>query len=168
MDNIDNAQTLKDMVYARQPVTLETVSVRTVEDIRALIKKLNESSSDESTINGSVDLENEEGKKTIKVSARLRNKSQKQILQDGLNIVKKREEFRNVKQEVIVINNRESKPANVFSNSPTVWVDKYIDKWLNATREGHHICWILNGIKYKYDIFENKLFKELPNVATSK
>lgn len=157
---IDPNASIKEQVYARQPVVIEKVVVKTVEDIRTLIKKLNESNSDESTITSDIDIENENGKKTIKVSAKLHNKSQKQILIDGLNIIVRRNNFKGIKREPIIINNRESKPVDIFSESPTIWVDQYISKWLDAFREGHYICWILNGIKYKYDIFMNKLFKE--------
>lgn len=107
-------------------------------------------------------VEDDGGKNTYDLSADTRSKSKRDILIEGLTIVKGRMDLSDEMQaqgEPIEINGKPMKPAVMSCNTDgTNWVDPLIRQWTGGFRDGILICWDLNdGYRYKYNIFEHKL-----------
>lgn len=103
-----------------------------------------------------------------RVEAPTRSKNQREILLDGLNIIKARanmaEQVADI-QETVEVNGRLMQPAQLgYAISGASWVDPLIKQWLGGYRSGVLICWNLNdGYTYKYDIYDHKLVRTLTN-----
>lgn len=106
-------------------------------------------------------LEVQEGGKnqTYQVDTRTRSKSKREILLEGLDVIKKRIERKNVDVKPVLINGHDVRPAAIGDGiAGHSWVDALIKQWLGGYRDGLLICWDLpDGYKYKYDIYEHKL-----------
>lgn len=104
--------------------------------------------------------EDEEGvMRTYSVSAETTSKSKRDILIEGMEVVRKRfEASKRINEAAAIdINGVEMKPASIANDYHT-WVDPLIKHWLGGLREGLYIYWdIGDGYKYKYDPFEHKL-----------
>jgi len=90
-----------------------------------------------------------------------RSKSRRDILIEGLTIVKNRIDSSHVQDiaEPIEVNGIRMKPACIGNGvHGKNWVDPLIKQWLGGFRDGIIICWDLNdGYIYRYDIFTHKL-----------
>ncbi len=99
---------------------------------------------------------------TYRVEARTRSKSRRDILIEGLDVIKGRMESAAriaELQEEIEVNGVLMKPARLgYQTEGTSWVDPLIRQWLGAFRDGIMICWRLaDGYTYRYDIYQHKL-----------
>ena len=105
----------------------------------------------------------ENGKKiTYKVSAKTRSKSKREILIDGLNLIKERNKISkelHVAGEPIEIDGRIMRPAVLNSSTDGhSWVDPLIKQWTGGVRLGTLITWNLgDGYEYRYEIFTHSL-----------
>jgi hypothetical protein len=95
------------------------------------------------------------------VSAPTKSKSKRDMLVEGLNVIKTRmeSEVKYADTSPVEVNGKIMKPAAVGTGTlGKTWVDPLITQWLGGYRDGVHICWDLNdGFVYKYDIYEHKL-----------
>lgn len=99
---------------------------------------------------------------TYQASADTRSKSKRDILVDGLALIKSRqdatEELENAGQSV-EIDGKMMKPAMLNSNTEGYnWVDPLIGQWTGGIRKGTLITWDLgDGYEYRYEIFTHSL-----------
>lgn len=101
---------------------------------------------------------------TYRVETTTRSKSKRDMLVEGLNIIKARIEAAEKiaeMQEAVEVNGVPMKPAVLgYKTEGGSWVDPLIRRWLGAYRDGTLICWSLpDGFVYRYDIFQHKLHR---------
>jgi len=101
------------------------------------------------------------GKDEYRVTAPTKSRSKRDMLVDGLQIIKNRIEDLDAlhSSDEFLVNGKPMKPASVGDGvSGVTWVDQFISHWLGAYRDGILICWDLSdGHTYRYDIFAHKL-----------
>ena len=97
----------------------------------------------------------------FQVSAKTKTSSARDILMEGLGLVKKREEEADKIQghaASIVVNGKEMKSPPVISENNFMSIDPVISRTLGGYRNGHFIQWDLtDGFTYRYDIFVHRL-----------
>jgi hypothetical protein len=161
-----------DKVYARSQMRLKpedvfkTVHVETVDDIKRLIAELDPARNKSALpipLNTTMVGTDENNKKVVySVETVTRSKTRRETLLEGMDVVKKRlevaERLRN-EGEAVEVNGVLSKPALIGNDiNGSFGVDKLLERWLGATRDGIFITWKLNdGYIYRYDIFGHKL-----------
>ena len=95
------------------------------------------------------------------VSAPTKSKSKRDMLIEGLDIIKTRmeSEDRYTNTTAVEVNGKPMRPASVGTGTlGKTWIDPLIKQWLGGYRNGVNICWDLgDGFVYKYDIYEHKL-----------
>ena len=106
----------------------------------------------------------EDGKKNVyQVSASTRSKSKRDMLIEGLTIIKNREavaEELEQSGEIVEVDGKPMKPVVLNNKTSRSWIDPLISQWTGGIREGIFIVWMLDdGYKYKYDVFLHKLTK---------
>lgn len=103
---------------------------------------------------------------TYLVETTTRSKSKRDLLVEGLDIIKARmaaaQQIAEL-QEPIEINGIPMKPAPLgYKTEGSSWVDPLINRWLAAFRDGIMICWKLtDGHTYRYDIYDHRLTRVL-------
>ena len=158
-----------EAVFERQsrrldPSVANPVIVHKLDDIRRVIAEIDPSrnkSSSEIVLTTVMDTI-EDGKKTsYNVSAPTKSKSKREMLLEGLEIVKRQLEIKDLainKSTPIEINGVLMKPAEFGDNEKArMWVDPLVKHWLGAFRDGLMICWDIEGVRYHYNIWEHKL-----------
>ncbi len=144
---------------------LKPVEIRTPEDIKRAVMDLDPK---RSTLHVDIPLaaimqvREDNHDVTYRVEANTRSKSKRELLLDGLSILKNRidiEEKLQIEREPIEINGVLMKPASLGNSiSGSNWIDPIIKHWLGGYRNGVLICWDLSdGYIYKYDIWEHRL-----------
>lgn len=160
-----------DKEFARQesrvnPKSFEPVSVSTMTDIKAVVSRFDPAKNkSQGTIPLTTRLtgsDSEGNQQTYQVTADTKSKSQRDMLIEGLDIIRKRidaETEAENSEEVLTINGREMKPASLGSGVHShSWVDPLIKQWMGGRREGIKIYWELaDGYRYEYDIYGHKL-----------
>lgn len=160
-----------DKALARQqqrlsPNILKPVEVHTVEDIKRLVAQLDpKKNPTQRTIPiGTIVSAQDETTGTeqrYRVSAPTKSKSKRDMLIEGLDIIRNRIESEDKYADTasVEVNGKTMKFAAVGAGSlGKTWVDPLISQWLGGYRDGVHICWNLDdGYIYKYDIYEHKL-----------
>jgi hypothetical protein len=153
---------------------LKPVSVNTMTDIKSVLSELDPAKNkQQSTISLSTELQsvdNQGNSTTYNVSADTKSKTKRDMLIEGLDLIRKRMEMEEETHDTVdpvEINGRIMKPASlgtgVHSHS---WVDPLIRQWLGGRREGIKICWDLaDGYRYEYDIYGHKLSRISNNEA---
>lgn len=109
-----------------------------------------------------MDVTEDDKQVTYQVEANTKSKTKRDMLIEGLNIIKARLAAASQiaeMQEPIEVNGVQMKPANLgYSSEGSNWVDPLIRQWLGGFRDGIMICWRLSdGYTYRYDIYEHKL-----------
>ncbi len=146
------------------PSVADPVIVKKFDDIRNVISQIdprNNNTAAEITINADMSL-NEDGKNLVyRVSAPSRSKSKREMILEGMEILKRQKEVvDNIEEklEPVEVNGVPMKPP-VFGrgDKSRAWVDPLIKHWLGAYRNGLLICWDIEGYHYEYDIFEHQL-----------
>lgn len=149
------------------PSVADPVIVRRFDDIRRVIGDIdprNNHVAAEVQINADMN-SLEDGKSvTYRVSAPSRSKSKREMIIEGLNILKRQMEITESfesKASPIEVNGIEMKPPSIGgSEKGRAWVDPLIKHWLGGYRKGLSICWDIEGYHYQYDIYEHKLTRE--------
>lgn len=164
MEQLDKALTRQQQRLS--PSILDPVSVYSVEDIKRLVAQLDPSRNPRQ-VEIAVDaivaaMDDTTGREQqYRVSAPTRSKSKRDILVEGLDIIKNRlasePEMANV--QTVEVNGVPMKTPTIGTGSlGRTWVDPLITQWLGGYREGIYICWNLNdGFIYRYNIYEHKL-----------
>jgi hypothetical protein len=162
MDNMEkirkrNAQRLDESV-------LDPVEVRSVNDIKRLIAEFDPAREKQhDVINIETNLVDDD---TYSVNADTKSRSKREILLEGLTIIKNRMEARKSDDVPIPIeiNGILMEPAWIGNAEDSItWVDPLLNQWLGATRKGLLICWDIDGYEYRYRIFDHKLTRVLKN-----
>lgn len=157
-----------DKEHARQerrlnPNAMEPVKVSTISDLKAVIATLSPAlNRAQHTIPLTTQLAgfDPEGRpRTYQVTADTKSKSQRDILIEGLDIIRNRmnagDKFEG---EAVEINGQIMKPAMLGTGIRNHWVDPLIRQWLGGARDGLLIYWELaDGYRYEYNIYEHKL-----------
>jgi hypothetical protein len=134
--------------------------VHSLKDIKRVVSELDPKKNPESQdVQIATQLEAEG--ETYEVRANTKSRSKRDMLVEGLSVIKRRVEIEdqlNDGGEAVEINGLQMRPAIIGSGTEgRSWVDPLIAQWTGGFREGLHICWDLDGYRYKYDIFEHKL-----------
>jgi len=162
MDNVEkirkrNAQRLDESV-------LDPVEVRSINDIKRLIAEFDPVRVKQyDTINIKANLIDDD---TYSVNADTKSRSKREILLEGLTIIKNRMEAQKSDDVPVPIevNGRLMEPAFVANVEDSItWVDPLLNQWLGATRKGLLICWDIDGYEYRYRIFDHKLTRVSKN-----
>lgn len=146
---------------------MKPVTVHTIDDIKRVVAEFDPIRNPrqvEVPLSTTMEAQ-EDGKRNVyQVSAPTRSKSKRDMLIEGLEIIKKREEaaeeLASAGQETEV-NGRPMKPAILNNNiEGRSWIDPLIHQWMGGIREGTLIVWELNdGYKYKYNVFTHRLIR---------
>lgn len=104
----------------------------------------------------------EDGKNnTYRVTATTKSKSMRDMLLDGMELVKRQINANNTIAEnldPVEVNGIMMKPPKFGKGGKgETWVDPLIRHWLGGYRDGLTICWDLDEYQYRYDIYEHKL-----------
>lgn len=150
------------------PRILDPVEVRSVEDIKRLVSQLDPDKNPKqseipvgTTINVLDDATGKEQR--YNVSATTRSKSKRDMLIEGLDVIKSRIALENDNQDipVVEVNGKPMRtPVIGVGSKSRTWVDPLITQWLGGYRDGIYICWNLgDGFIYRYNIYEHKLVR---------
>jgi hypothetical protein len=161
-----------DREYARQAGRLDPtkvtrpVEVDTLADIKRVLAEFDPSFKQnqkqrEIPVQTEMVITKDEHPVTYRVQAPTVSKSKRDLLLEGLAVIKNRavaaEQL--AEAEVIVVNGRDMRPASLGNGvAGASWVDPLIKQWLGGRRDGVHICWDLaDGYTYRYDAFSHQL-----------
>jgi hypothetical protein len=143
----------------------ETPTIKTASDIKRVLAQLEPNTrlkTDDVTLAvhmTGTDTDNRS--KKFHVSAKTKTNSARDVLIEGLNVVKRREEEAakiSDQQSVIVVNGKEMKSPPVISEDTFLAIDPVISRTLGGYRSGHFIQWDLDdGFTYRYDIYIHRL-----------
>jgi hypothetical protein len=99
--------------------------------------------------------------KKFHVSAKTKTNSARDILVEGLNVIKRREEEAakiSGQQSSVVVNGKEMRSPSVISEDTFLAIDPVIARTLGGYRNGHFIQWdLIDGFTYRYDIYIHRL-----------
>lgn len=145
---------------------LEPVVVKSLNDIKRVISEFDPARQKQ---HGSLPLStilesDDDGGNKVKysVSASTTSKSRRQILVEGFDLLKNRQD--NLESvgdsiEEFEVNGKNYKPAQLHNNTTGMsWVDPLIMQWLGGKRKEMLITWdIGDGYEYRYDIYAHSL-----------
>lgn len=157
------------------PEILDAVKIHNVDDIKRVLKELDPKSNDISetvALHAVLQTVTVDGPTSYNVSANTKSRSKRDMLLDGMSIIKKRMEtsLKSSNARSVEINGREMKPIGIASGEKAAtWVDPLIRRWLGAYRDCLTICWnIGDGWVYQYCIFTHKLTREVASTKDVK
>lgn len=162
MEEFDRALAREAQRLNRDEVT-KPVVVTTVEDIRRVVAEYDPGrNKTQAAIPISTTMRiNENGADVLyKVDASTKSRSKRDILIDGLTILKNRQAVVDeIKEDsAIEVNGKLMQPAQIGNGVKALtWVDPLIKQWFGGYRDGTLICWNIGGYVYRYDAFEHKL-----------
>ena len=102
------------------------------------------------------------------VSATTKTNSLRDVIIEGLNVVKRREDTatKTVDKAIpVLVDGKEMKPPSLIAEHNFMAIDPVITRTLGGYRHGHFVQWDLaDGYTYRYDMFEHRLsrFKTEP------
>jgi hypothetical protein len=146
------------------PKSIVAVSVRSLDDIKRVLLEF-----DPKYVKYSQEIELstymntvEDGKpNTYAVSAKTRSKTMREILIDGIDVVKRQIETTDeiaTKLGSTEVNGVIMKPPKFGNNGESkFWIDPLIKQWMGGYRDKLLICWDIDGFQYRYDIYNHKL-----------
>ncbi len=150
------------------PDILKPTVVITVEDLKMVLSSMDPSKevvSSDIQLGTTISAQNDSQATVYQVTAMTRSKSKREILIEGMDIVKRHIEAANkaIEEDAIIeINGRLMTPARIGGGEAGMtWIDPLIKHWLGAYREGLMICWDIGGYQYQYDIYAHKLARTL-------
>jgi len=145
---------------------LRPVEVQSVDDIRRIIAELDPARNPiqhDLPINTMMNVVEDGTSSTYRVEANTRSKSKRDMIIDGLNIIKARIESAEriaQEQESVEVNGVQMRPAPLgYRVEGSSWVDPLIKQWFGGYRDGLAICWRLDGFVYRYDPYTHKLHR---------
>jgi hypothetical protein len=166
MESLDRELARKNQAELNRQ-RFESPTIRTSSDIKRVLAQLEPSS----RLNAKLDdvtlainmpgTDTDSKNKMFHVSAKTKTNSARDILIEGLNLVKQREEtaikIADTKASVVV-NGKEMKSPPVISDNSFLSIDPVIGRTLGGYRSGHFIQWdLIDGFTYRYDIFVHRL-----------
>jgi len=146
------------------PKSIVAVSVRSLDDIKRVLLEFDpryvkySQEIELSTLMSTV----EDGKNnTYSVSTKTRSKTKREMLIDGIDVVKRQVEATDkISTELgsTEVNGVVMKPPKFGNNGESQsWIDPLIKQWMGGYREKLLICWNIDGYQYRYDIYSHKL-----------
>ena len=158
MENLERARAREARKLSQ--AALDPIQVHSIQDIKRVVGELDPKKNPESH---DVELKTylQDGDETYEVRASTKSKSKRDMLVEGIDVIKRRMEVAEQIAEGgedVEINGVVMKPKPIGSGvEGRSWVDPLINQWTGGFRVGIHICWDLDGYRYKYDIYEHKL-----------
>jgi hypothetical protein len=163
-----------DREFARQAKRLDPskvakpVEVETLADVKRVLSEFDPSfkanhKQREIPVATEMTILDSSGPVTYKVEAPTKSKSKRDLLLEGLDVIKGRanieEQLQTNDDEDLVVNGRNMKPAPLGNGVTGMsWVDPLIKHRLGGRRDGMVICWDLkDGYTYRYDAFTHNL-----------
>jgi hypothetical protein len=139
---------------------LDPTVVYSVRDIKRVVAELDPKKNPEShdiEITTQMEVDGD----TYEVRANTRSRTKRDMLIEGLNVIKRRVESADEllqSGDAVEIDGVNMRPIPIGSGvEGRSWVDPLISQWTGGFRVGIHICWDLDEYRYKYDVFEHKL-----------
>ncbi len=166
MEAMDRLEARKAMRLDPNQV-LKPVEVKTIDDIKRIIIEYDPKRNQQAiSIPISTILTTKDGDKDVayRVEANTKSKSKRDLLIEGLDIIKARiasaEQIAEL-QESVEVNGVAMKPAALgYKTEGSSWVDPLIRQWMGAYRDGIMLCWKLDdGYTYRYDLYVNRLVR---------
>ena len=144
---------------------LKPVEAHSMEDIKALVSQLDPAKNVVAPIiplATQVSSNDVQGKPVVyNVSAQTKSKSKREMIIEGLDVIKKRMDASQEAAESgsVEVNGVVMKSASLGNGiSGQSWVDPLLKQWFGAYRVGVTICWDLSdGYRYEYNIYEHQL-----------
>lgn len=147
--------------------SFEKAEIHNVADIQRVLRyldpnsKLNSTSSD-TPISAEISASTADGRTTYKVSADTKTSTYRDMVMEGIRLIKTRgeaaERSRSVSEKRCIINGRPVVTPDVFCLDGVSYIDPIIERLLGGKRKGEYIYWELSdGYTYKYDVFQHKL-----------
>jgi len=145
----------------------ESPVVRTASDIKRVLaqlepnSRLNIKTDDVTLATNMIGTDANNRSQTYHVSAKTKTNSARDILIEGLNIIKQREETAQAvrdKRAVVAVDGKEMKSPPVIAENNFSSVDPIISRTLGGYRSSYFIQWDLaDGFTYRYDIYSHRL-----------
>ena len=145
----------------------EAPTIRTASDIKRVLaqlepnSRLNVKTDDVTLAVNMVGTDANNRSQTYHVSAKTKTSSARDVLIEGLNVIKQREEAAQAirdKRAVIAVDGKEMKSPPVIAENSFSSVDPVISRTLGGYRSGYFIQWDLaDGFTYRYDIYNHRL-----------
>lgn len=164
-ENLDKALARQNQKLSQS--ILQPTIVSTLDDLKRVLAEIDPKNSKPAQAVELVSMLSaiEDGKNnTYKVTATTRSKSKREMLLEGMELIKRQIEVSDhiaEKLEPIEVNGVLMKPPKFGKGgSGEVWVDPLIKHWLGGYRDGLTVCWDLDGHRYRYDIYQHKLSRE--------
>jgi hypothetical protein len=160
MEVPDRARARLDPKQVLKPVEIQSVS-----DIKRLVAELDPQRNPpqlDIPLATTMDVMENNASVRYRVEVNTRSKTKRDMLIEGLNIIKNRinmEERLSQVGEAVEVNGVLMKPAHLGAGATShCWVDPLIRQWLGGYRDGVLICWDLqDGFVYRYDVFHHRL-----------
>lgn len=154
------AETNKRKFNQNRRAKFKAPVVKTTDDIKRVLIALG-AGIPGANISAIVDVYDENGGKQSKVQVNSNSPSKTKfaILQEGLKIFKERQNVSAERSEM-TINRRKVKQPDIIGNPSSSWIDSIVERWTGGKRSDYLICWVVDGTKYYFDVFEMKLFAE--------
>lgn len=159
------SQALERDAQRLRPEDIRPVEAHNLRDIITIIKEFDPARQKEAppiTLDGEITGVNNDGRRfSIKFHSTNEQKTKRQYIIEAFDAVDRLKQVleRQEKIEPIEINDKLVYPAKVPAN-PKLMIDNVVRFFFGAYREDKLICWNIEGLKYKYDIFNHKLFKD--------
>jgi len=177
MESIDRALA-RQRTARSNAEAFEPPAINSVNDIKRVLAqldpsvKLNQKMGD---VEIATDIVGSDGRKNTRFEVRTSTsaKSHRQILLEGFQVVKQREETaeRLAREETIntiEVNGKPMAPPAVVNTEGRHAMDAIIERLLGAYRSGCFICWDLSdGFTYRYEIFQHRLTKVQRNAGNT-
>lgn len=145
----------------------ETPVVRTASDIKRVLaqfepnSRLNVKTDDVTLAINMTGTDASNKSQTYHVSAKTKTNSARDVLIEGLNVIKQREEAAqafNDKRAVVAVNGKEMRSPPVIAENSFLSIDPVISRTLGGYRSGYFIQWDLSdGFTYRYDVYNHRL-----------
>ncbi len=142
----------------------ESKKPRSVNDIMALIASLSNRTRSmavpiKTTLIGTDDNDKQ---REYSVSGVTQDQSRRDILVSFFTMIRERitASMKTDNTDMMLVNGRVVRRAPVINTDGRLPIDNLIDRWLGGKRDGLFIVWNVSDVVYKYDVLDNRLFKE--------
>jgi len=140
-------------------------TVQSINDIKRILSEFSPSNridKPESNVGGLVEATVDGKKRVFNVKAETKSKTKRDILLEGMTVIKERAESdKNHAPSTVTINGKEIQPLKVGNDIQSYFnIDPLIERWFNAKRDGLTIYWELEDGRYNYDPFKHRLTKQ--------
>jgi len=157
----DNLRKARERTARRLDESIfDPVEIRSINDIKRALSEFDPSKNGtHNSVPIKADLE--DNQKYAVVSSTI-SRSKRDMLIEGFDVIKRQIGPQNKEIVPVNVDGVNMLPAMAGDASNTFsWIDPLVKQWLGGERKGLFIYWNVDGIRYKYDIYEHKLTKVL-------